>query len=246
MRAIILAAGRGKRMGGLTDHYPKALLPLHGKPLIEWQMQAIQGAGIDTLAIVKGYKAEVFSYPLTYFINQEWEQTNMLSTLFCAHEWLETDDCVVSYSDIVYSKKAIEALLTVKADLAITYDPQWFNLWKLRFEDPLSDAEIFKHKDGLLCDVGGRAAELNEIQGQYMGLLKFSPRGWLKVKSFVQKQPQEVRDKMDMTALLKNLLKEGQQIAVVASEGSWCEVDSVSDYLLCQKIMNLAELSLYA
>src|SRR6185503_13206340 len=54
MRAIILAAGRGSRMGQLTAEIPKCLVQLGGKPLLEWQTGALRAAGIDRIAVVTG------------------------------------------------------------------------------------------------------------------------------------------------------------------------------------------------
>lgn len=51
MRAMILAAGKGERMRPLTLHTPKPLLPVAGKPLIQWHMEALHRAGIDRLVI---------------------------------------------------------------------------------------------------------------------------------------------------------------------------------------------------
>lgn len=51
MKAMILAAGKGERMRPLTLHTPKPLLPVAGKPLIQWHMEALQRAGLTTLVI---------------------------------------------------------------------------------------------------------------------------------------------------------------------------------------------------
>ena len=50
-RAMILAAGRGKRMRPLTDHTPKPLLAVHGKPLIEWHLEALARGGVREVVI---------------------------------------------------------------------------------------------------------------------------------------------------------------------------------------------------
>jgi MurNAc alpha-1-phosphate uridylyltransferase len=51
MKALILAAGRGERMRPLTDTTPKPLLPLRGKPLIEWHLQALGRAGVREVVV---------------------------------------------------------------------------------------------------------------------------------------------------------------------------------------------------
>ncbi len=51
MKAIVLAAGRGERMRPLTDHTPKPLLPVHGKPLIEWHLLALARAGVREIVV---------------------------------------------------------------------------------------------------------------------------------------------------------------------------------------------------
>ena len=51
MKAMILAAGKGERMRPLTLHTPKPLLPVAGKPLIQWHIEALQRAGLDQLVI---------------------------------------------------------------------------------------------------------------------------------------------------------------------------------------------------
>jgi len=51
MRALILAAGRGERMRPLTDTCPKPLLPVRGKPLIEWHLEALARAGVREVVV---------------------------------------------------------------------------------------------------------------------------------------------------------------------------------------------------
>src|SRR3990167_11426016 len=203
MKAIILAAGRGSRMEVLTEHQPKCMLPLQGKPLIEWQIEALQSGGVKEIAVVKGYCAEAISYPVHSFSNKRWQQTNMLSTLLCADEWLSSSECIVSYADIIYLAQAIEKLCSSVNNITILFDQNWRQLWERRFTDPLSDAEIFKYAGNHLLDIGGKAQDFSQIQGQYMGLLKFTPEGWRQVKNFIQQFSEAMVDKMDMTSLLK-------------------------------------------
>src|SRR6478672_13720540 len=51
LKAMVLAAGRGERMRPLTDTTPKPLLAVHGKPLIEWHLEALARGGVRSVVI---------------------------------------------------------------------------------------------------------------------------------------------------------------------------------------------------
>lgn len=231
MKAIILAAGRGSRMGCLTSNQPKCMTQLHGKSLIDWQLRALIGASIDDIGIVRGYLAESFDFELMYFENERWSSTNMVVSLTCAKPWLSIDTCIISYSDIVYSSDAVNRLINAKGDIVIAYDPCWEELWSLRFDEPLSDAETFRMQGDQVIEIGQQAASIEEIEGQYMGLIKFTPNGWKQVEKFLAEFPQNELDKMDMTTLLQGLIGKGVIILGVAIQDKWFEVDSESDLL---------------
>lgn len=230
MKAIILAAGRGSRMQSLTADQPKCFTEIHGKKLIEWQMDALKNSGIKNIGIVRGYLANSFNFDVAYFDNARWSETNMLMSLVMAKDWLISDTCIISYSDIVYSSKTVERLVTGGGDISITYDPSWLKLWSLRFDDPLSDAETFKlNGNSELIEIGGRAQSVEEIEGQFMGLLKFTPKGWSIIENYLNTLTQEACDKMDMTKLLKGLLSRGESISAIRIEEPWYEVDNEKD-----------------
>ena len=229
MRAVILAAGRGSRMGYLTNAQPKCRTKLFGKPLIQWQLDSLSQAGIENVAIVRGYLADSFEMDVKYFDNDRWDETNMVVSLVSADEWLSKYDCIVSYSDIVYSYAIVKKLMALQDDIAIAYDPNWQTLWEKRFEDPLSDAESFKFENNLLLDIGNKSPGIDQIKGQYMGLLRFSPAGWKKVKSYLTALSQKQCDRMDMTMLLQRLLLSKVAIGIVPVDDEWYEVDSEND-----------------
>ena len=62
MRVIIIAAGKGSRLNPLTDDKPKCMLELNGKSLLQYQIDALRGAGIDRIAVIRGYKKEKINY----------------------------------------------------------------------------------------------------------------------------------------------------------------------------------------
>ncbi len=231
MKAIILAAGRGSRMKSLTKSSPKCLLKVKNRPLLEYQLEAIRNAGITEIAIITGYKSKMLSsYHLHEFYNSRWQETNMVSSLECANDWLLDEPCIVSYSDIFYQTNAINSLMCSPHDITITYDPDWQELWEKRFSNPLDDAETFLFNDrNELVEIGKKTTNLNKIQGQYMGLIKFTPSGWFKVLQLRNKQPKAERDKSYLTDILQNLINHGEKIQVIPYKGTWGEVDSPWD-----------------
>lgn len=241
MLGLILAAGRGSRMGETCDIQPKGLIKINGRSLIDSQIDAMRAAGIDTIGIVTGYMSELLeSFGDKRFHNEKWETTNMVESLRCASAWLESDECIISYSDIIYDHTAVDLLLNSDADIAITYDPNWLQLWSLRFNDPLSDAETFQiSSSGTLIEIGGKSTDVDEIQGQYMGLLRITPRGWNVIEEVVSSIALKVRFNLDMTAMLGLVIKvAGFPVYCYPFNKTWAELDSVSDITIANRLFS--------
>jgi len=239
---IILAAGRGSRMLELTADRPKCLVPLAGQALLHWQVSAARHIGIKDIYIVRGYLREKLdTQGLVSIDNTRWRETNMVMSLKCAAAILRQAPCLVSYSDIIYHPNILAALAKQQGDLVITYDTLWYRLWTARFKHPLMDAETFKMEDGQLVDIGRRAQNIDAIEGQYMGLLKFMPSGWYQVENKLDSLPATTCDNLDVTALLQLLLRDGIYIRCVPVEGRWCEVDSESDLKRYEQLIHEAD-----
>lgn len=242
MKAVILAAGRGSRMGALTDDGPKCMVPLAGRALLDRQIASLTEAGIGTVGVVGGYRAEQLARPgLVAFHNPRWAETNMVASLACAAEWLIAGPLVVSYSDIFYPAAAVRALMAAEGDIAITFDPDWLSLWSRRFADPLADAETFRTEGDRVIDIGRRTDHLEDIQGQYMGLLKFAPTGWRAVETLLASLPPDRRDRLDMTSLLSALIGRGQSVRAVPVAGPWGEIDNGTDLALYETMIRDGE-----
>lgn len=247
MKAIILAAGRGSRMGTATKQKPKCLAELGGRPLLDWQVGALRRAGVTELAVVRGYCGQLLENRGAdrLFDNPRWSETNMVRSLAAATEWLRAEPCVVSYSDIVYHPSAPQSLAAVSAWLAITYAPRWFDLWSRRFADPLADAETFRlAPDGTVREIGQRPRTVDEVEGQYMGLLKFTPESWAEVERLLAELPAAEGDRLDMTSLLGRLISNGGSITAVPYAGSWGEADNQDDLALYERMLASGEMVL--
>jgi NDP-sugar pyrophosphorylase family protein len=110
MRAVILAAGRGSRMGHLGDDRPKCLVELEGKPLIERQIAALRRGGVDEIGVVRGYRAEMIDFPASPISQPRWAETNMVMSLAAAAPWLRSGPVIVSYADIFYRSELVRGL----------------------------------------------------------------------------------------------------------------------------------------
>ncbi len=231
MQAIILAAGRGSRMGDSTERKPKGLVELFGKPLVQYQLDAMRAAGIEPTTIVTGYKAEQYE-PLAdkTIRNDNWSNTNMVASLMCASSILLKEPCIVSYSDIFYPADAVEALLSTDAECAISFDPAWRAIWEGRFDNPLDDAESFRLADGsILAEIGKKATSMDDIEGQYMGLLRFTPAFWTRALEYLHSLDASALGRLDMTSFLQAQIERGEAIKAVAVDCLWGEVDSQED-----------------
>jgi choline kinase len=132
--------------------------------------------------------------------------------------------------------------------LVISYDRAWRRLWTRRFADPLADAETFRiDAAGQLLDIGGKTTRIEDIEGQYMGLLKFTPQAWNAIELLLSRLDASVRDRLDMTGLLRRLLN-GKEFPIntFGTDGQWGEIDNPEDVALYQDLISEGELVLEA
>jgi choline kinase len=247
MRALILAAGRGSRMGRLGDDRPKCLVDLNGQSLIERQVAALRRGGVDEIGVVRGYRAEMIDLPgLSYFANERWAETNMVMSLTAAAPWLRSGSVIVSYADIFYRSELVRGLAGAPGQLIISYDRAWRGLWTRRFANPLADAETFRIDGaGQLLEIGGKTTRIEDIEGQYMGLLKFTPAAWSAVETLLSTLDAPIRDRLDATGLLRRLLTGNElPIGTFGTDGQWGEIDNPEDVALYQNMVREGELLL--
>ncbi len=245
---LILAAGQGKRLNPLTLKKPKALITFLDKPLIMHQINIIESLGINNIAIVTGYlRDQLEGLGYTTYHNKEYENTNMVYSLFCGVQYLKErdDDLIISYGDIVYEKKNLESLIETDGDIVVMVDDNWLDLWSLRNENPLLDAETMKFDDkGYISELGGKAKNLLEIESQYTGLIKISNKVINPLISFYYElDPNKIYNgksfnQIYLTDFLQLLIKSGWKIKPAHVSGGWLEIDTIEDLRLYEKLNN--------
>jgi len=247
MRAVILAAGRGSRLGHLGADRPKCLVKLGGTSLIERQITALRRGGVEEIGVVRGYRAEMLDFPgLSFFANLRWAETNMVMSLATAAAWLRSGPVIVSYGDIFYRSELVRGLAAAPGALVITYDRAWRRLWTRRFADPLADAETFRvDAAGQLLEIGGKTTRIEDIEGQYMGLFKFTPSAWSAVEALLGTLDAPIRNRLDVTGLLRRLLAgKVLPISTFPTDGQWGEIDNPEDVALYEAMAREGELFL--
>jgi len=244
IKGLILAAGRGSRMDKLTSKYPKCFTELGGKRLIDWQLESFKKLSINEIAIVTGYLKEQFDqYNLIKFNNENWEKTNMVSSLVKASSFIDSDT-IVSYSDIVFHKNAVTNIIEFDGDIVLGYDKNWLSQWKMRFKDPSEDAESFKiSDDNIVLDIGNEISSTDGVMGQYTGLFKLTPTGMEKIKKILAKY-MDMQDSLDMTALFRLMIEEGIKISATEIKTDWFEIDTPTDLNIADKLYNSDQLKI--
>lgn len=240
MRLIILAAGEGKRLRPHTNEVPKCMVRLGNIPLIERQLASIASCDFDKddIALVGGYKQDKLNrLGIRQFKNPRYALTNMVTTLFCARDFMKSDeDLIISYGDIVYEESVLQSLIRSEGEICVAADVEWERLWRIRMSEPLSDAETFQmNEDGSIKELGKKPSSLAQIQAQYIGLLKI--RGDM-VSKFIHAYDAMDRhalydgqdfENMYMTSFIQALINSGWHVKASLMKNAWLEVDTVSD-----------------
>jgi choline kinase len=218
------------RLRPLTDTRPKCLVPLGGRALLDWQLGALRDAAIHEVAIVVGYRgAQVRRSGVVTFLNSAFAVSNMVASLWRARDWLRDAPCIVSYGDIVYHPSIVRALAATSHAIAIAYDAAWRALWEARFDRPEDDAESLRVAGGRVAAIGDPIDDLEMVDGQYFGLLRFTPSGWRRVERCLVTLGRDAIQRLEMTELLAHLVRAGTEVGAVPISGRWCEVDSLRD-----------------
>jgi choline kinase len=131
VKAIILSAGQGKRLLPLTTDIPKCMIPLAGRPLIDWQISALLECGIDEISVVTGFAADrvekhlAAAYPghgVTTRYNPFYPVSDNLATCWLIREEMD-DDFILLNGDTIFRAPLLEALLAAEPrDITVTTD----------------------------------------------------------------------------------------------------------------------------
>lgn len=242
MRAIVIGAGRGSRLGQNTDQVPKTLVEVMGRPMLDWILEALAGAGFSRkdVVFVCGYADHVVRarYPeFTFVHNADWANNNILLSLLCAREYLR-DGFLATYSDIVYDAEIVRQLAASAADITLGCDTAWRRRYVGRTEHPETDAEKLRADGARVLEIS-RTIPSEAAQGEFIGVMKLSPAGArVFLSAFDQAQQRydgglfrEGRSfqKAYLLDLLQEMLEAGTPMVRENIAGGYMEIDTGQD-----------------
>ncbi len=238
-RAIILAASRGKEMGEITVAAPKTMLPVGGVPLLHKLVAQFRAAGVRQIVVVRGYAPEKVHAPEVDFVeNEEYEGTSEVLTLTKAIDHL-TGDVVISFGDILFRRYILSNLLAEKGDIVIAVDAAW---QRPRSANAYTDYVTatrpyslrYDEEETFLTAISPKL-ERNVIHGEWIGLIKTSPRGSELIKAALAElaQRSDFR-KLRLDDLFRHLLAQQTKVQLIYHTGHWLDVDDLDDLATAQ------------
>ena len=241
VKSIIIAAGLGSRLKGYTEALPKCMLMFGDKTLLERQLEVYEGCGIKDISVVRGFKKEKINYEgLNYYDNTDYHNNNILNSLFYAEEVIN-GNVIISYSDILFDTNVVSRLLESNADISIVVDIDWRGYYVDRKDHQIEEAEkvIFDANNEVL-KIGKVITSKQDVYGEFIGMLKLSPRGaeifklhFNRAKKIFWDKPfqrSQTFQKAYITDLIQDMVDMGVSIHCVIIERGWKEIDTVEDY----------------
>lgn len=248
-RAILIAAGRGKRLGTHTDEIPKCMVQVGDKPILGWVWDALSSVGVEELVVIRGYRGDVLEQfvrtlvpKVTFVDNHEWQTNNILLSLACARRYLD-QPCYMTYSDIVFTRGVARAAAASTAEIGLVIDRLFRDIYVGRTEHPLDEGEVSDLlPDGSVARVGKKALPPADAIGEYIGLTRLGARGVAIVANTLDQLAHRYAGREDepfqraaryrnayLTDLWQQLIDTGIKIEPILIDGEWREIDTGQD-----------------
>jgi len=222
MQAIILTAGEGTRMRPLTLTRPKTMLPIAGKPILQYNIEALRENGIKDLIMITGYQEakvkDYFNDGSKFGVNIRYHtQTEQLGTadaIRYAEDHVK-DDFIVLNGDIITEPGVITNLLSYhekkQADTIIVLR---------KVEDPSQFGVVKIEGDNITDIIEKPAAEKAPGNLINTGIYLFNS----KIFDFIQKTKPSTRGEYEITDSIKMQIENGLTIKGIISKRHWIDV----------------------
>ena len=233
MKALILAAGQGRRLLPLTADRPKCLVEFGGRSLLQWQLMGLAAAGVDEVVIVTGFKADRIDEMLRTctpqglkvrtLYNPFFEAADNLASCWIARHEL-VGDCLILNGDTLFEPAVAQRLMATapRRPITVTID---------RKAEGYDDDDMkVKTSEGNLLAIG-KKLPMEQVDGESIGFLRFTPAG---MASFVAEVERIMRTPAGLTlwylSVIDQLARSTAEVGVLSIEGlQWGELDFPAD-----------------
>ena len=250
-KVIILAGGLSSRLYPITNNKPKCMLEINGKSIIQRQKDIFNDLGINKIVVITGYCGKIINENHTDLIyihepEDSYKVPGIVKGLFYAEKEMK-GGFIFSYSDIVYTQDIAKKLLKTQGDIVLVVDTDWKKHYKGRTKHPLSEAELVKSKDGRVIKIGKDVVKINEAQGGFIGLARFTDKGAEIIKEvyhdllskYKKTDPfQNTKEfqRAYLTDLIQELVDRNIEVKTADITSVWTEIDTDEDLERAKKI----------
>jgi len=248
MRAIILGAGSGSRMGQHTKDIPKVLLDINGKSILERQISLLREHGVNEIFVVTGYQREKHVLKdIEYVFNPRYSETEQLASMMVARTKI-FDDVLVIFGDIVFDSQILQQILASNDDIAIAIDLNWEKSYDERPDNPKSLADKVLINQEKILRISANVTSLdmkNQQIGEFLGIIKLSGKGSkIMIKKYEELESShkgkfhdaDSLEKAKLVDILQELIDSKIDIHSISITGKWCEIDTPKDLERARKI----------
>jgi len=241
MKAIIVAAGTGSRLGELAKDTPKSLLDVNGQSILERQISAFRKAGIDDIILVIGPFAEKYSFKNVKYVNgkKSFSHDILYSLIEAKSEMI--DDVIISYGDIIFEDSIVQTLLNSKNGISLAIDLKWEKMYQNKSKNLVDKVSNVFIENNQITKIGYKE-NLGEPDkktvGEFIGLAKFSKKAitdFLKIYLELEKshngkfhESLSVKEGI-ITDMLQEFIDRNYTLNPIFVSGKWCEIDTIED-----------------
>lgn len=230
-RAIILSAGQGRRLLPLTADCPKCLLPVAGKPVIEWQIDTLLTAGIEDITVVTGFRTAMVESLLQkryasqahvkVLFNPFFDISDNLASCWMARSEMNRDFLLLNGDTLFDSELLTTVLKSPSVPITLTVDHK-----------PAYDADDMKvqlQADGWVQHVS-KTLSADQIDAESIGLVYFREQGPQLFRHAVEKALQDPTGLKSWYLSVIDALAADGLVKVCSIAGhQWCEIDISED-----------------
>ena len=240
MRAIIIAAGRGSRLGEITENVPKPLVEVNGESILGRQIFLFKQLGIDDIVVITGYKREKIIFKdVNYVVNHLYSSTEQLFSLMRARNFL-SGELIVTFGDIIYDQEILNQMISEKGDLVLAFEKNWKESYANRSDNPAiySDFAHIKNKkvNKFFTNLDDESFDTDDVV-EFIGMMKLSSN----ITEVFLTQYLEIEkeaEKLKIISFLEMLRSSGVDMSTYFVKNKWCEIDTPQDLEIARSVFS--------